>query len=360
MNSNMMMTQGVDRIIESAKAYYKNNSHRNTYMNSLVPSVIKNAVKRKVWDKRGVNIPPMLIASITDSCNLCCKGCYAQANEAKLCTPKRQEMTSEEWANVFNEAGKLGIQFVLLAGGEPTLRVDVLDVAAQSKDIIFPVFTNGVNMDEAIQRYFKDHANLIPIISIEGSEETTDKRRGTGVHAKITEFTDKLKQDDIMFGASITVTSENIDQVTGEDFIRDLHSNKCGVVIFVEYVPADGKSDKLVLNNEQVKILERRSNELKNEYSDMAIISFPGDEEDMGGCLASGRGFFHINPSGGAEPCPFSPYSRMNLKENSILEVLKSDYFEKLKKLASDSHEHHGGCTLFSVEENVKDIVSAS
>lgn len=360
MNTNVMMEKGIDRILGSARAYYKNNSGRNKYINSFVSSVIKNTMKRKKWAKKGVNIPPMLIASVTDDCNLCCKGCYAQANESKSCGSKNPEMSSGEWDAIFSEAGKLGIQFVLLAGGEPTLRLDVLNVAAQNKDILFPVFTNGVNMDDNILRKFKQHANLIPIISIEGDEDVTDSRRGTGVHAKITEFTGKLKQNNIMFGASITVTAENIDQVTDESFIKELHANKCGVVIFVEYVPADGKSDKLVLNEEQIKTLERRSNEFKNEYSDMAIISFPGDEEAMGGCLASGRGFFHINPSGGAEPCPFSPYSQMNLKESSILDVLRSDYFEKLKTLARDSHEHHGGCTLFSVEENVKEIVDAS
>ncbi|MDR1136342.1 MAG: hypothetical protein LBL49_09235 [Clostridiales Family XIII bacterium] len=38
---------------------------------------------------------------------------------------------------------------------------------------------------------------------------------------------------------------------------------------------------------------------------------------------------------GGAEPCPFSPYSAMNLKTQSILEVLHSPFFEKVREISA-------------------------
>ncbi|KAA6315182.1 hypothetical protein EZS27_034321, partial [termite gut metagenome] len=37
----------------------------------------------------------------------------------------------------------MGISFILLAGGEPLLRKDVLVAASKIKEVAFPVFTNG-------------------------------------------------------------------------------------------------------------------------------------------------------------------------------------------------------------------------
>lgn len=102
-----------------------------------------------------------------------------------------------------------------------------------------------------------------------------------------------------------------------------------------------------------IRIMEEKVSALKSRFVNMMIVSFPGDEEKMGGCLASGRRFFHINPNGGAEPCPFSPYAQMNLKEQTIKEVLRSGYFEKLCTIAAVAG-HDGGCTLFREERQVK------
>jgi MoaA/NifB/PqqE/SkfB family radical SAM enzyme len=88
----------------------------------------------------------------------------------------------------------------------------------------------------------------------------------------------------------------------------------------------------------------------------MLFISFPGDEKSSGGCLAAGRGFFHINPYGKTEPCPFSPYSDTDLREKTILEALKSPLFQKLNDQNILMQEHIGGCVLFEQEEEVKKL----
>ena len=62
----------------------------------------------------------------------------------------------------------------------------------------------------------------------------------------------------------------------------------------------------------------------RSEYADIIFLSFPGDEKALGGCLASGRGFFHIGSDGSAEPCPLSPFSDSNVAEMGVREALKS------------------------------------
>lgn len=175
-------------------------------------------------------------------------------------------------------------------------------------------------IDEDYLNLFDKHRNLIPVLSLEGDAEKTDVRRGEGVSKKVGQAAEHLKEREILFGASITVTTENQNDVTEPDFAEALRGNK------------------------------------KNKG--MIFLSFPGDEEAMGGCLAAGRGFFHINATGGAEPCPFSPYSVMNLKEQSLLAVLQSSFFEKVREIsAAEALNHKGGCTLFQYENQVKQAV---
>ncbi len=58
------------------------------------------------------------------------------------------------------------------------------------------------------------------------------------------------------------------------------------------------------------------------------FIEVPGDEDEIGGCLGAGKGFIHISAEGDVEPCPFAPYSDMNLR-NDILHGKKLDYADK-------------------------------
>ena len=47
--------------------------------------------------------------------------------------------------------------------------------------------------------------------------------------------------------------------------------------------------------------------------------------------MAAGRGFFHINSHGSAEPCPFSPYSDTNVRDTSLRQALQSPLFTALQ-----------------------------
>jgi MoaA/NifB/PqqE/SkfB family radical SAM enzyme len=90
----------------------------------------------------------------------------------------------------------------------------------------------------------------------------------------------------------------------------------------------------------------------------MLFLSFPGDEKDTGGCLAAGRGFFHISVNGDAEPCPFSPYSDTNIRDKSLLEALQSPLFSKLTETGMLNSQHTGGCVLFDKQNEVKALIN--
>jgi MoaA/NifB/PqqE/SkfB family radical SAM enzyme len=299
-------------------------------------------------------VPAFLIASISDLCNLRCAGCYSRANHACSDGSCLSGLSSAEWGRIFTEAAQLGVSFVLLAGGEPLLRRDVIVEAAAHRSLIFPVFTNGTVLDAAYLALFDENRNLIPILSLEGGREATDARRGEGVYEKLLSAMDALHRRDILFGVSVTVTVQNLSEVTSEPFLSVLRTSGCAVVLYVEYVPADGTSQSLAPAQEDRELLEERLSALRAGGDRMLYISFPGDEKASGGCLAAGRGFFHINASGGAEPCPFSPFSDTSLRDKSLREALRSPLFTALSGGGLLTKDHTGGCVLFEQEEEVR------
>ncbi|MDR2888772.1 MAG: radical SAM protein, partial [Lachnospiraceae bacterium] len=354
-NLNSFLNKGIKNIADIAGHFYIGNVKGRTFILRLVTNLKSSAKIREQYEQKGIHIPPFLIASIASQCNLHCSGCYAYANQG--CGGDRQEELSlDDWQRIFSEAAKLGVSFILLAGGEPLLRRDLIQLAAHHPQIVFPVFTNGTMIDDEYQSLFSDNRNLIPVISIEGDEAQTDRRRGEGIARQIVKAMASLKEKGILYGTSITVTTENQADVTTGAFLANLREQGCGLVFYIEYVPAEAGTDHLVLNDEELRSLQLRIEELRHDRSNrgMILLSFPGDEVEMGGCLAAGRGFFHINANGGAEPCPFSPFAEMNLKEQTILQVLQSSFFAKIRAIgAAEALNHKGGCTLFEHREEV-------
>lgn len=315
------------------------------------------AKRRAACEKAGEHIPPFLIASITSSCNLHCAGCYARHNHACCDEAPVKQLTDEDWLRLFQEARDLGISFILLAGGEPMIRKDVIRAAGDVPEILFPIFTNGTMIDDAYIQLFDKCRNLIPIFSIEGQQEKTDERRGAGVYQRLISAMDRMQQNHLLFGASVTVTRENLREVTSHSFINDLRSRGCKAIIYVEYVPVSADSQELAPGDAEREFLDTQLRSLRGKYEDILFVSFPGDEKSSGGCLAAGRGFFHINSHGGAEPCPFSPYSDINVKDTSLREALKSRLFTTLRSGEMLTGEHSGGCVLFEQRERVEAIL---
>ncbi|MBE5910686.1 radical SAM/SPASM domain-containing protein [Pseudobutyrivibrio sp.] len=351
------MTKGVERIVKDSLRATLKDPAESIFMATFAAASKKASNTRLRYKNEGLHVPPFLIASITSNCNLHCAGCYSRQNEAtKDCAPVDQ-MTGEEWGKVFAEAKELGISFILLAGGEPLLRKDVIKSAAEYKDILFPIFTNGVFISDEYFEMFNKHRNLVPIMSIEGHKEATDNRRGEGIYDKLISNMEKFKEKHLIFGNSVTVTTENFDDVLSDDFVSMLGGYGCKAVIYVEYVPVSDESKNLALSEEQEGQLRARIAELREQYQEMVFISFPGDEKSSGGCVAAGRGFFHINSHGGAEPCPFSPYSDTNVREASLKGAISSRLFKVLQDTDILMDDHVGGCVLFEKRDQVQAIL---
>ena len=315
--------------------------------------------RKKVKEQEGIEVPPFLICSIATICNLHCKGCYARANGIATDSAEEQKTTlsPDQWKTIFEESALLGINFALLAGGEPMMRKDILEAVAEVKDMIFPIFTNGTLIGPSYIDFLKNHLNMIPVISIEGMEHSTDERRGKGMYKRAMQSVEMLHNEDLFFGTSITVTTENFNLVTSDEFVDNLRDLGCKLIIYVEYVPTEAGTEYLAFGEADMAMMEAVQAHQRERYQDMIIISFPGDEQHMGGCLAAGRGFFHIGPDGSAEPCPFSPFSDSSVIELGVKGAIGSPLFRKLRDAHLVGGEHSGGCALYEHRDDIEAMI---
>ena len=357
-NIQEYLTEGVEAIVKDALRATLRDPKESLFMARFAAASRKASERRARNEKDGLHVPSYLIASITSSCNLHCAGCYSRANHATVdCEPQRQ-LTTEQWESIFQQAEELGVSFILLAGGEPLLRYDVIEAAGRHSNILFPIFTNGTFLG---QRYFQllDRCrNLIPVISIEGDQILTDSRRGEGIYEKIIKNMEQLQKQGLLFGCSITVTTENLKEVLSDRFVKSLSERGCKAVFYIEFVPVTDEAKHLAPHDAEREIIRTEIDRLRTDHPETVFVSFPGDEKSSGGCLAAGRGFFHINSHGGAEPCPFSPYSDINVAETSLRDAMNSSLFLSLRDNGHLLEDHAGGCVLYEKRALVEELLN--
>jgi MoaA/NifB/PqqE/SkfB family radical SAM enzyme len=311
--------------------------------------------RRKNWLQENVNVPPVMIVSITQKCNLQCKGCYSKV----LHTSHANELNEVKFRQLLMEALQLGISTVFIAGGEPFIKKNLIETAFGFPEILFPIFTNGLMIDDNTISELIKHKNIIPIISLEGNQVQTDDRRGNGIFEKTENLMLNLNENNLLWGVSITLTSQDYSTVINDNYIKNIIAKGCSFVFFIEYVPVDEQSEYLVLTTLQRENLLSKINLFKKNLN-AVFFAFPGDEEKTGGCLAAGRGFIHVNAQGSVEPCPFAPFSDLQITNVSLKDALQS----KTMRIIRENHqlltETKGGCALWANKEIVKELIDAN
>lgn len=315
----------------------------NQYMNRIIDEIDPHVLKttalnlgyeaffygtktiRKMREVHQCNVPWLILMDPTSACNLHCTGCWAAEYGNRL------NLTFEEMDNVITQGKELGIYFYMFTGGEPLVRkADIIKLCEKHNDCAFLAYTNGTLVDEAFCEQMQKVGNLYLAISLEGFAEVNDLRRGNGVFGKVMNAMSLLKQHGLIFGTSICYTSKNIETVTSDEFVDLLVENGSRYALYFHYMPVGNEADVSLLPSvEQRKYMYTRVREIRNMKHGKGLFTmdFQNDGEFVGGCIAGGRNYFHINANGDAEPCVFIHYSNGNIHENTILEILKQPLF---------------------------------
>lgn len=265
------------------------------------------------------NIPWAILLDPTSACNLHCTGCWAAEYGNKL------NLTYEEIDNIICQGKELGIYMYIYTGGEPLVRKDdLMRLCREHSDCVFLCFTNATLIDEVFADEMLDVGNFIPAISLEGFEEATDGRRGEGVYRKVIQAIELLHRKKLLYGISACYTSANFESITSEKFYDQLIEMGAYFIWYFHYMPVGNDAvPELMPTPEQRREIFYRIRKYRREKP-LFAIDFQNDGQYVGGCIAGGRRYLHINANGDVDPCVFIHYSDSNIREKTLLEALKS------------------------------------
>jgi len=288
--------------------------------------ILGRAIRERKEQEFGIHIPNFMVISPTMRCNLHCKGCYASAYS------KEDDLPLEVVDRVIREGKELGMCFYTFSGGECFVRPELLDLWEKHDDCYFQVYTNGTLLDEALTDRLARMGNVAPMVSVEGSKEETDYRRGPGTYEKVMEVFDRLRRKGILYGFSATFTKSSAQSILKDEFIERMLDKGCKVGWFFQYIPTGNKPDlDYMATPEQRAALHEKVEEWRNKYP-IFLGDFWNDGPYVDGCMAGGQRYLHIISSGDVEPCVFVHFAVDNIKEKSLVDVLQSDFFKAIRE----------------------------
>lgn len=311
--------------------------------------------QRAYQEKYGCNVPWAILMDPTSACNLHCTGCWAAEYGNKL------NLTLAQLDDIIRQGKTMGTYMYIYSGGEPMVRKDdIIRLCEAHPDCAFLAFTNGTLIDEAFADEMLRVKNFVPAISVEGFEEATDFRRGNGTFKQVVKAMEILKQKKLPFGISCCYTSKNTEVIGSEEYFDQMVEWGAKFAWFFTYMPVGIDAvPELMVSAEQRKYMYEKIREFRSTKP-LFTMDFWNDGEFVGGCIAGGRAYLHINANGDIEPCAFIHYSDSNIKEKTLLEAYRSPLFMQYHDGQPFNENHLRPCPLLDNPGRLADMVDRS
>ena len=330
---------------------------RMTFFENFIvnTSLIGYGRQEKAAAEHNCNIPWAILMDPTSACNLHCTGCWAAEYGNKL------NLTFDEIDSIITQGKEMGVYMYIYTGGEPLVRKkDLIALCEKHSDCQFLSFTNATLIDEAFANEMLRVKNFIPAISVEGFESATDGRRGNGTYQKVIQAMAILKEKHLPFGLSCCYTSQNLDSISSYKFIDQMIQWGARFVWYFHYMPVGNDAvPELLPNPEQREFMYHRIRDIRATKPIFAM-DFQNDGEYVGGCIAGGRRYLHINANGDCDPCVFIHYSNANIRDMSLLDVLRSPIFMAYHDGQPFNDNHLRPCPMLENPEKLREIVKAT
>ena len=326
---------------------------RTFFQNFITNASLKgSATQEEMSKKYNCNVPWAILLDPTTACNLNCTGCWAAEYGHQY------NLSLEDIDSIVRQGKELGTYMYIYTGGEPTVRKkDVFKICEMHPDCEFLAFTNGTMIDEEFCQEMLRVKNFVPAISLEGFEKANDGRRGSGVYEKVRHAMSLMKEHKLPFGISVCYTSQNFEDVSSEAFYDMMIESGALFVWFFHYMPVGhGAVTDLLPTPEQREEMYRRIRHFR-ETKPIFGIDFQNDGEYVGGCIAGGRRYLHINAKGDVEPCVFIHYSNVNIHDTSLLDALRSPIFQAYHDNQPFNSNHLRPCPMLENPERLRELV---
>ena len=326
------------------------------FQNFLFNASLKgSAIIEESREREKCNIPWAILLDPTSACNLHCTGCWAAEYGNRL------NLSLETIDSIIKQGKELGVHMYIYTGGEPLVRkADLIKICEMHPDCEFLSFTNGTLIDKDFCREMLRVKNFVPAISLEGFEEANDSRRGEGVYQKVKNAMALLKENKLPFGISTCYTSRNYNDITSEEFFDYMIESGALFAWFFHYMPVGNSAvTELLPTPEQRETVYHRIRDFRSSKP-IFTMDFQNDAEFVGGCIAGGRNYLHINAKGDVEPCVFIHYSNANINDCTLLEALKSPIFMAYHDNQPFNDNMLRPCPMLENPEALREMVKAT
>lgn len=306
---------------------------------------------------KGKPSPVLVSFGITRECDLKCLHCYSDSGEKDT-----NELTTEEAKVVIGHVSELGAKLIILDGGEPTLRGDLLELIRYSAKMGLKtvIGSHGLLLTKDFVKRLKYAGCQGVAISLDGATaKAHDEWRGMdGSWSGAIEGAKNCASMGLSFQFAPVLHSRNYDHLTGiVNYACQLNSD--AVEIF-DFVPAGrGKRHpEYELNTEQrKKVIEdiirlQRASDLVfrvialPQYWVMVEKTVPEDEilmKFVRSCCAAGTRYITILPNGDVIPCMLLPVVVGNVRERSLIEIWRES---SVLKALRDRNNLKGKCGI--------------
>jgi pyrroloquinoline quinone biosynthesis protein E len=156
--------------------------------------------------------PLALIAEITHRCPLHCVYC---SNPLELAAVN-SELSTAEWINVFQQAGKLGMLHAHFTGGEPLARPDLTELiaGARAAGLYTNLITSGIGLADArLQALVEAGLDHIQLSFQDSHEGAANWIAGAKAHAHKIELSRAIRRHKLAFTTNLVVHRQNLDHL---------------------------------------------------------------------------------------------------------------------------------------------------
>jgi radical SAM protein with 4Fe4S-binding SPASM domain len=262
-------------------------------------------------------IPLFGLFELTPRCNLDCKMCYVHLNPGQI---KGEELTTEQWISLIDDACRAGMMYATLTGGECLLHPGFKKIYEhlQASGVLVTILTNGTLLDEEMVVWIADKSPQRVQISVYGSSPGGYKAVTGCAEAfhKVDRAIELIEKAGIPFNLAITVSRQMLNDF--EATLRYCKSKKpssCNINPW-PFEPREGTGrvyeDYAPSLDEQVKIFriqdKLRDENIQAHYCEGQAEKTGKETErtfcpEKGIACSAGRNSFSVSWDGRMLPC---------------------------------------------------------
>jgi radical SAM protein with 4Fe4S-binding SPASM domain len=287
--------------------------------------------------------PYIIDWAVTSKCNLDCRHCRGMVEE---------DLPTERARTLIGEIAELKPGWVIVEGGEPFLRRDLLELISLMRDYQLDVhlITNGTQLDYSLLPLLKQ-LGIKVMVSIDGATPVTyEAIRKGGSFEAVVESARRYAEAGLLEAINFAILKQNYREIPG---IFSLAASLGTEVTLIGLKPCHYYPEALLTPGEYeeaIRLTCQAAEENKVQFffdepffwsavREWGLMT-PRPEAETGILVSSTNAcifgkYLFLEPNGDVRPCSFAPMVLDNVKDKTLGEVwdavLGSDFFHKIE-----------------------------